>query len=87
MRASLIFPYTNKKKVTFNVKYEIVLYTPVFNARWGVPDVEKMPTFSRYFLLLTSQSLQVATVGKWIRQRKWCVHLLDCSDPLTPAHP
>ena len=31
-----MFPYTNKKEVTFNVKYEIVLYTPVFNARWGV---------------------------------------------------
>ena len=25
----------NEKEVTFNVKYEIVLYTPVFNARWG----------------------------------------------------
>ena len=23
----------NKKEVTFNVKYEIVLYAPVFNAR------------------------------------------------------
>ena len=25
----------NEKEVTFNVKYEIVLYTPVFNARWA----------------------------------------------------
>ena len=25
----------NKKEVTFTVKYEIVLYTPVSNARWG----------------------------------------------------
>ena len=25
----------NEKEVTLNVKYEIVLYTPVFNARWG----------------------------------------------------
>ena len=27
----------NKKEVTFNVKYEIVLYTPVFNARCPPP--------------------------------------------------
>ena len=25
----------NEKEVTFNVKYEIVLYTPVFDARWA----------------------------------------------------
>ena len=30
-----MFHYMNEKEVTFNVKYEIVLYTPVFNARWG----------------------------------------------------
>ena len=30
-----MFHYLNEKEVTFNVKYEIVLYTPVFNARWG----------------------------------------------------
>ena len=28
-----MFHYMNEKEVTFNVKYEIVLYTPVFNAR------------------------------------------------------
>ena len=27
----------NEKEVTFNVKYEIVLYTPVFNARCPPP--------------------------------------------------
>ena len=27
----------NKEKVTFNVKYEIVLYTPAFNARCPPP--------------------------------------------------
>ena len=31
-----MFHYMNEKIGTFNVKYEIVLYTPVFNARWGV---------------------------------------------------
>ena len=30
-----MFHYKNEKEVTFNVKYEIVLYTPVFNAWWG----------------------------------------------------
>ena len=30
-----MFHYMNEKEVTFNVKYEIVLYTPVFNARRG----------------------------------------------------
>ena len=30
-----MFHYMNEKIGTFNVKYEIVLYTPVFNARWG----------------------------------------------------
>ena len=29
----VLFAYMNKKEVTVNVKYEIVLYTPVFNAR------------------------------------------------------
>ena len=32
----------NKKEVTFNVKYEIVLYTPVFNARWGGGGVQSL---------------------------------------------
>ena len=32
-----IAQYGPKSEIlTFNVKYEIVLYTPVFNARWGV---------------------------------------------------
>ena len=32
-----MFHYMNEKEVTFNVKYEIVLYTPVFNAPWPRP--------------------------------------------------
>ena len=32
-----MFHYMNEKEVTFNVKYEIVLYTPVFNARCWAP--------------------------------------------------
>ena len=28
-----MFHYMNEKEATLNVKYEIVLYTPVFNAR------------------------------------------------------
>ena len=43
-----MFHYMNEKEVTFNVKYEIVLYTPVFNARWpwtlpGPPGPQKEP--------------------------------------------
>ena len=30
-----MFHYMNEKEVTFNVKYEIVLYAPDFNAWWG----------------------------------------------------
>ena len=32
-----MFHYMNEKIGTFNVKYEIVLYTPVFNARCPPP--------------------------------------------------
>ena len=39
-----MFHYMNEKEVTFNVKYEIVLYTPVFNARWG--GVWKAPCYN-----------------------------------------
>ena len=62
---TLIFPYTNKKEVTFNVKYEIVLYTPVFNARCGGPCLDLISactlktfynrkTFYFYFQVTTS---------------------------------
>ena len=36
----------NEKEVTFNVKYEIVLYTPVFNARWGGSTRIPLPCFT-----------------------------------------
>ena len=31
----------DEKEATFNVKYEIVLYTLVFNARWGCRGLGK----------------------------------------------
>ena len=47
----------NKKEVTFNVKYEIVLYTPVFNARWGGGA-----PFSANFFPFSFQEKSVCTV-------------------------
>ena len=38
-----MFHYMNEKEVTFNVKYEIVLYTPVFNARCPPPPLPPSP--------------------------------------------
>ena len=48
----------NEKEVTFNVKYEIVLYTPVFNARcpplpesWDAENKNKKLMFILHFRL------------------------------------